>query len=105
MQSRNDEELSKKDFPFLNTLPLGSELRDAIIAVKGIENVNDLIDKINHKNQPPPPQESPPKISTSPATNYKSPTNDELTSETRSIESENSQPNAMVDEDYDKLSN
>ena len=38
----------KKGIPLLNALPSGSELRDAIIAAKGIENVDDLIDKINN---------------------------------------------------------
>ncbi|KAI5967598.1 hypothetical protein KGF57_000326 [Candida theae] len=53
MQSRenptevNGEGGIKKGIPLLNSLPSGSELRDAIIAAKGIENVDDLIDKIN----------------------------------------------------------
>lgn len=38
----------RKGIPLLNSLPSGSELRDAIIAAKGIENVDDLIDKINN---------------------------------------------------------
>ncbi|KAK6454218.1 microtubule-associated protein [Scheffersomyces xylosifermentans] len=38
---------SKRDIPLLNALPSGPELRDAIIAAKGIESVTDLIDRIN----------------------------------------------------------
>lgn len=38
---------NKREVPTLNVLPSGSELRDAIIAAKGIESITDLIDNIN----------------------------------------------------------
>lgn len=38
----------KREVPTLNVLPSGSELRDAIIAAKGIESIGDLIDNINN---------------------------------------------------------
>lgn len=46
--ANGDEAKTFKDIPTLKTLPSGSELRDAIIAAKGIEKVTDLIDNINH---------------------------------------------------------
>lgn len=56
-QSKDDKERkvsdtevkSTKMAPVLNVLPSGSELREAIIAAKGIESVADLIDKINNE--------------------------------------------------------
>lgn len=50
MQRRdtNDEDADPKKVPTLHVLPLGSELRDAIITAKGIESVTDLIDNINN---------------------------------------------------------
>ncbi|KAK6464329.1 hypothetical protein DFJ63DRAFT_317670 [Scheffersomyces coipomensis] len=38
----------KTEIPTLNVLPSGPELRDAIIKAKGIESVNELINKINN---------------------------------------------------------
>lgn len=59
IQSRNNEDGSssngssatndKTNIPKLKGLPSGMELRDAIIAAKGIESITDLIDKINDK--------------------------------------------------------
>ncbi|CCE82970.1 Piso0_002741 [Millerozyma farinosa CBS 7064] len=59
IQSRNNDEGSssngssanndKTNIPKLKGLPSGMELRDAIIAAKGIESITDLIDKINDK--------------------------------------------------------
>lgn len=59
IQSRNNEDGSsangssatndKTNIPKLKGLPSGMELRDAIIAAKGIESMTDLIDKINDK--------------------------------------------------------
>lgn len=37
-----------EDLPILNTLPSGPELRDAIMAAKGVANVTELIDRINN---------------------------------------------------------
>ncbi|CAK9442247.1 uncharacterized protein LODBEIA_P59900 [Lodderomyces beijingensis] len=48
MQLRNDPQQENKKGMLLNALPSGSELRDAIIAAKGIENVDDLIERINN---------------------------------------------------------
>ncbi|ABN64497.2 microtubule-associated protein (MAP) [Scheffersomyces stipitis CBS 6054] len=42
---------ANKHLPLLNVLPSGPELRDAIIAAKGIESVTDLIDKINNNDR------------------------------------------------------
>lgn len=44
-ESRKPED--SKKVPTLNVLPSGNELRDAIIAAKGIESMTDLIDKIS----------------------------------------------------------
>lgn len=45
MQQRNNDQ---KQVPMLNVLPLGSELREAIITAKGIESVTDLISRISN---------------------------------------------------------
>ena len=37
-----------EDLPILNTLPSGPELRDAIMAAKGVATVTELIDRINN---------------------------------------------------------
>lgn len=42
---------SARDIPTLNTLPSGSELREAILAAKGIDLVTDLIDRINRDGE------------------------------------------------------
>lgn len=53
MELRNNDEGEEnkqedtKKVPTLNVLPSGNELRDAIIAAKGIESMTDLIDKIS----------------------------------------------------------
>lgn len=47
IQQREKENASGKR---LLQIPTGSELRDAIIAAKGIESVDDLIDKVNSKS-------------------------------------------------------
>ncbi|KAL6450377.1 GIP3 GLC7-interacting protein 3 [Candida maltosa Xu316] len=44
---QNEDNPRNNDIPILNTLPSGSELRDAIMAAKGVENVTELIDRIN----------------------------------------------------------
>ena len=43
----DSQQQNKREVPTLNVLPSGSELRDAIIAAKGIESITDLIDNIN----------------------------------------------------------
>ena len=45
--SKDSLQQNKREVPTLNVLPSGSELRDAIIAAKGIESITDLIDNIN----------------------------------------------------------
>lgn len=47
LQQQNTEK-PNDDIPILNTLPSGAELRDAIMAAKGVDNVNELIDRINN---------------------------------------------------------
>ncbi|RCK65298.1 HMG2-induced ER-remodeling protein 1 [Candida viswanathii] len=42
------EQEIEEDVPILNTLPSGPELRDAIMAAKGVDNVTELIDRINN---------------------------------------------------------
>ncbi|ODV78850.1 RNI-like protein [Suhomyces tanzawaensis NRRL Y-17324] len=95
-----------KDVPMLNLLPSGSELRDAIIAAKGIESVTELIDKISTNRV------SLDKLYTT--LNEKQPLNDDSEGDDQSIDSftdardtseGNDEVTAVVDEVYDKLLN
>ncbi|KGU20544.1 hypothetical protein MG7_05128 [Candida albicans P34048] len=47
-QSPSPQQGKYEDLPILNTLPSGPELRDAIMAAKGVANVTELIDRINN---------------------------------------------------------
>lgn len=113
----NPDRSKSRDIPILNVLPSGSELRDAIIAAKGIESVTDLIDKINNNrvsidkiySLTKPGHE----IGEHNEGNFSSSDHHDDTSDDKSIDSfdpghegsENREVNAVVDEAYDKLLN
>ncbi|CUM63039.1 uncharacterized protein PRCAT00000602001 [Priceomyces carsonii] len=108
-------EKQAKDIPHLPVLPSGSELRDAIIAAKGIESVTDLIDKINNNrvsidkiyNIPEKPSKKESSISSPNDDKNHSTNSDE--DDNISIDSEydggDDAMNAVVDEAYDKILN
>lgn len=98
MQKHNSE----RDPRPLNTLPSGSELRDAILTAKGIESVTDLIDNIHHQRV---------NIDKIYETKGKKAERLEEVSEHEDLASINSEQsegpevNAVVDEVYDRLLN
>jgi hypothetical protein len=112
---QQNSEKPNEDVPILNTLPSGPELRDAIMAAKGVDNVTELIDRINnncvkidgvtrHHNQQQSQEEKPPKAKK----HDQNTTVQELeVSDTDSIDS-NEHPKSVdpvVNEVYDKLLN
>lgn len=120
-----------RDLPTLNVLPSGSELRDAIIAAKGIESITDLIENINdnrvsidkiYENVPntlreennkyasshSPVQSPMQKLTVDNPRHYKTDDNDSINSidlESCNINCKDQRVNAVVDEVYDKLLN
>ena len=92
----------RREIPLLSQLPSGPELRDAIIKAKGIDNVNELINRINNKSGVEGNKPITSEIKEKPRH-----TEDPPSDEAYSIDSgsTHNNPDPVVDEVYDKLLN